>query len=69
MTGYNKYLLDLMKKVPIISAICYQGDDGVLHANGEESDYTELIKQYQMIQYNNMFDTDNRVDDFFFLKN
>lgn len=69
MTGYNKYLLDLMKKVPIISAICYQGDDGVLHANGEESDYTELIKQYQMIQYNNMFDTDNRADDFFFLKN
>lgn len=69
MTGYNKYLLNLMEKVPIISAICYQGDDGVLHANGEESDYTELIKQYQMIQYNNMFDTDNRVDDFFFLQN
>ena len=69
MTGYNKYLLDLMKKVPIISAICYQGDDGVLHANGEESQYTELIRQYQMIQYNNMFDTDNRVDNFFFLKN
>lgn len=69
MTGYNKYLLNLMEKVPIISAICYQGDDGVLHANGEESDYTELIKQYQMIQYNNMFDTDNRIDDFFFLQN
>lgn len=69
MTGYNKYLLDLMKKVPIISAICYQGDDGVLHANGEESQYTELIRQYQMIQYNNIFDTDNRVDNFFFLKN
>ncbi len=68
LTGYNKYLLDLMKKVPILSAICYEGDDGVLHANGEESDYTELIKEYQMIQYNNMFDTDNRVDNFFFLK-
>ncbi len=68
MTGYNKYLLDLMKKVPIISAICYKGDDGVLHANGEESEYSELIKQYQMIQYNNMFDTENRVDNFFFLQ-
>lgn len=68
MTGYNKYLLDLMKKVPVLSAICYIGDDGVVHASGEESAYSDLIKNYQIVQYNNMFDTDNRIPDFFFLK-
>ena len=68
MTGYNKYLLDLMKKVPVLSAICYIGDDGVVHATGEESEYSELIKDYQIVQYNNMFDTDHRIPDFFFLK-
>lgn len=68
MTGYNKYLLDLMKKLPVISAICYIGDDGVVHATGEESAYSELIREYQTLQYNNMFDVDNRISDFFFLK-
>lgn len=68
MTGYNKYLLNLMKKVPVLSAICYIGDDGVVHASGEESEYSDLIKDYQIVQYNNMFDTDNRIPDFFFLK-
>ena len=68
MTGYNKYLLDLMKKLPVISAICYIGDDGVVHTTGEESEYSELIQEYQTVQYNNMFDVDNRISDFFFLK-
>ena len=68
MTGYNKYLLHLMKKVPVLSAICYIGDDGVIHASGEESEYSDLIREYQIVQYNNMFDTDNRIPDFFFLK-
>lgn len=68
MTGYNKYLLDLMKKLPVISAICYIGDDGVVHTTGEESEYSELIREYQTVQYNNMFDVDNRISDFFFLK-
>ena len=68
MTGYQKYLVDLMKKLPVISAICYIGDDGIVHATGEESEYSELINEYQIVQYNNMFDTDNRISDFFFLK-
>ncbi len=69
LTGYNKYLLDLMKKVPVISAVCYMGDDGVIHAPDEESQYSDLIHQYQILQYNNMFDQDNRKNEFFFLKN
>lgn len=68
MTGYNKYLLDLQKKIPIISAICYIGDDGKLHKPGENTQYSDLINQYQMVQYNNLFDKKHRVDSFFFLE-
>lgn len=68
MTGYNKYLLDLQKKLPIISAVCYIGDDGKLHKPGENSQYSDLINQYQTVQYNNLFDKKHRVDSFFFLE-
>lgn len=68
LTGYNKYLLDLQKELPIISYVGYQGKDGKMYPNGEKSKYSDLILEYQSIQYNQLFDTKNRVDDFFFLK-
>jgi hypothetical protein len=68
LTGYNKYLLDLQKTLPVISAVCYMDADGNLYENGEKSDYSKLIEEYQMIQYNNLFDIENRYNDFFFLK-
>ena len=67
MTGYQKYLMDLYEQVPMITANAYQGADGELHELDEKSQYSDLIKEYQMIQYNNMFDTKNRLDDFYYL--
>ena len=69
LTGYNKYLLDLQKEIPVISAVCYQGTDGVFHEIDDKSEYTDKIEEYKLIQYNNMFDVENRNNDFFFLKN
>lgn len=68
LTGYNKYLLDLQKKLPVISAVCYMDADGNVYANDEDSEYSELLKEYQMIQYNQLFDISNRHNEFFFLK-
>ena len=68
LTGYNKYLLDLQKEIPILSAVCYQGDDGVFHELDEKTKYSKKIEEYQMIQYNNLFDVEHRNNDFFFLK-
>lgn len=68
LTGYNKYLLDLQKKLPIISAACYMDAQGRIYAHDEKSSYSELLKEYQMIQYNGLFDIDNRLDSFFFLR-
>lgn len=68
LTGYNKYLLDLQKEIPVISAVCYQGADGVFHEIDEKSEYTDKIEEYKMIQYNNLFDLENRNNAFFFLQ-
>ena len=65
MTAYQKYLLDLYEQVPVITANAYQGKDGVLHGLDEISEYSDKIREYQMIQYNNLFDSSNRVADFY----
>lgn len=68
LTGYNKYLLDLQKKLPVITGLFYAGDDGVFRNIDEESQYTSVINEYSQIQYNGLFDKKNRIDEFFFLK-
>ncbi len=68
LTGYNKYLLELQKTLPVISAVCYMDAEGNIYANDEKSEYSDLLKEYQMVQYNQLFDMENRYNDFFFLK-
>ncbi len=68
LTGYNKYLLELQKTLPVISAVCYMDAEGNVYANDEKSEYSDLLKEYQMVQYNQLFDIENRYNDFFFLK-
>ena len=68
LTGYNKFLLQLQKELPVISAVCCKDKDGNVYGNDEKSKYSELLASYQMLQYNQMFDKDNRVDSFFFLQ-
>lgn len=67
-TGYQKYLLDLSKDIPAITARGYWGSDGKFYQlDDKTSPYYEKIQNYQFIQYNGFFDKENRVDDFFYL--
>lgn len=68
LTGYNKFLLELQKELPVISSVCYKDKSGNIYRSDEESKYSELLTTYQMLQYNQMFDKDERVDSFFFLQ-
>ena len=68
LTGYNKYLLDLYKKVPVITSICYKGSNGKIYDIDQKSQYSKYIKQYQKVQYNNLVDYKNRVKGFYYLK-
>lgn len=68
MTGFDKYLLDLYKEYPVISAICYKDASGEVHVPEESADGDERISEYERIQYNGLIDTKNRVEEFFTLK-
>ena len=68
MTGYNKFLMDVYKKVPVITSKCYIGKDGVIHSRDDVDQMPEELKEYQIMQYNNVVDYKHRINDFFFLK-
>ncbi|MGI6204412.1 MAG: LTA synthase family protein [Anaerovoracaceae bacterium] len=68
MTGYDKYLLDLYRKVPVITSVCYMGDDGKIRERGEKSKYSQYLREYQILQYNNTVDAENRIGGFFRLR-
>lgn len=69
LTGYQKYLLELMEKVPVVTQNGYMGEDGMIHSLKEESEYSSLLEEYAAIQYNYLIDKKNRVETFFELEN
>lgn len=67
LTPYHKFLEDLQKKVPAMNSRgFYSAQDGkykhYADAAGEEA---EMLNEYQILQYNDMFDKKNRSDVFF----
>lgn len=68
LTGYDKYLLDLRKDVPVISDICYKDSTGKMYKPDEESSVSEKIEDYKKLQYNGLIDGKNRLREFFYLK-
>ena len=65
-TGYQKYLRLLEKQIPVITSNGYIGADGQYYeVEDTESPYYELMQEYEMLQYNNLVDTKNRVKNFF----
>lgn len=65
-TGYQQMASQIRKQVPILTRYGYIGADGVFYKNDDKaSPYYELLQQYNYAQYNNVFDTKNRVEKFF----
>lgn len=62
MPTYNRYLLALSHQVPVITPVGYIGADGRCYANGQTSVYTPLLKGYEKVGYNLLFDKTGRVD-------
>lgn len=67
LTEYNKYLLSLSETLPVISAVGYMDKDGNHYQWSDNSPYSELLSQYERIQYNNIFDRANIDMDTFYL--
>lgn len=68
-TGYNKYTSDIQKTIPVITKKGYIGENGKFYKiDDKKSPYYKLIKNYNIVQYNNLFDTKNRLKEYFYLK-
>jgi phosphoglycerol transferase MdoB-like AlkP superfamily enzyme len=66
LTGYNKFLLDMHKEVPVITVNGYFGADGNYYkVNDTTSPYYELVNKYNKLEYNHLFDVDDRRNAFF----
>ena len=65
-TGYQMFLEDLRQDVPVINSLGYQGADGKFYdIDDKTSPYYDSILEYKMLEYNNLVDTDNRIEWFF----
>ena len=62
-TGYQEFLSNLMQSFPIINANVYQDADGVFHSWDENQE--EQLKNYQILQYNQLVDKKHRDWSFF----
>ena len=60
LPAFNRYLLKLSETLPVISSVGYMDAEGNMYKNGSSSPYTALLKEYEYITYNYMFDKQNR---------
>lgn len=66
MTGYQKYLVDLRKEIPVLSAGGYWTKDGEFYELGDkESPCFEKINEYHILEYNYIFGKGKRCLDLF----
>lgn len=64
-TEYNQYLMNLYQKLPVINALFYIDQNNTFHQYNKPSEYDELIKEYKMVGYNNVFDKKHHLGDYF----
>ena len=59
LTQYNEYLLNLRKTLPVIDTVGYIDKKGKYYKWSDVSPYTEMLNDYEQIQYNAIFDKVN----------
>lgn len=64
LTGYQSFLENLRKTIPVITGNVYIDKDGNYHQYYDNS-FSEMLNQYSILQYNHLSDAKNRVNDFF----
>lgn len=65
LTGYQKYLSDLRKTLPVLTANILIDKDGFYYVQNEHHPYEELLLFYFTYQYNYVFDAKRRMNTFF----
>lgn len=61
---YQTYLSDLRQAYPVVSSYYYTDPAGTM-TSVDADNMPDALKQYQWLQYNNVFDVDNRIEGFY----
>lgn len=67
-TPYMNFLRNLQAEIPVITGHGYIDKSGKYHNLNEKNEYSELLKEYELLEYNNVFDYSNRLDSMFSIK-
>lgn len=68
LTNFNKYLLKLSESLPVIDTVGYIDNQGNYYKWSDASEYSEIISEYERVQYNNIFDPENTDNETFYLE-
>lgn len=68
LTEYNKYLLKLSETLPVIDTVGYIDSNNNYYKWSDHSEYTQMLGEYEKIQYNNIFDSEHKDNKIFFLE-
>lgn len=70
MTAYDRFLLDVQKRLPSVSASGYYDQKGVLHQYEDEQEETiqELLREYEIVQYHYLFSGEDRMEEYFHIR-
>ena len=61
MTEYQIYLNELQNTLQAVAGGAYVDKDGNYYTYDEDSQYLDLINEYNILEYNHLTDTDHRV--------
>ena len=64
-TPYQDYLKNMRKEIPVITGHGYMDETGTYHDLTEETKYSPLIRDYEILAYNNMFGGKNTYKEMF----
>lgn len=67
MTASQKMLADLMGEYPVLNGRCFIDSEGKYHPVSDYGDH-DALSRYAIMQYNYLFDVDERVNEFFKVK-
>lgn len=68
LTEYNKYLLKLSETLPVIDTVGYIDANNTYYRWSDKTEYLDILSEYEKIQYNNIFDSEHRSNDIFYLE-
>lgn len=68
LTEYNKYLLKLSETLPVIDTVGYIDSNNNYYKWSDKSEHSQILSEYEKIQYNNIFDSEHKDNNIFFLE-